>query len=457
MYADNLNNVIDFSAASGKMPPQNLEAEEAILGGILLDPQAIERVKGALNPKHFYLPAHGHIYNAALKLNAQQKPTDLMMVMNHLKDNELLKVVGGHNKLATLVDSVVSAVNIDALADLVIEKWKRRELGRLGSLAIEMQHKSDEELPVNQALEQLQERIYELQRDRSTSGASHISETLTGVYEQIEERHQGKSLPGIFSGFYDLDVMTVGFSRGDLVVVAGRPAMGKSAFAAQLASNLAHSYQMPVIVFSLEMSKMQISLRYLAKESCIETGYLKSGRISQTQWEPLSRAIATLSDSPIYLDDTPDPSLMHIEAECRKIIAQERRELGLIVVDYLQLMDGERNGNRNNEISALTRGLKRLAMKLQTPVVVLSQLSRAVETRTNKRPMLSDLRDSGGIEQDADKVLMLYRDDYYNSDSSERGIAEVILAKNREGATGTIKLLFDAQHTAFKNMARGNW
>ena len=239
-----------------------------------------------------------------------------------------------------------------------------------------------------------------------------------------------------------------------LVIVAGRPAMGKSAFAARIAFYLASAYQFPVVVFSLEMSKLQIAMRALSGEAGIESGYLKTGRISNKQWEPLSQGIGTLSELPVYLDDRPDPSLSYIESECRKIMAQERRDLGLIVVDYLQLMDGNGGGNRNNEIEKLTRGLKRLAMKLQTPVMCLSQLSRAVENRNNKRPMLSDLRDSGGIEQDADKVIMLYRDEYYDQNTQEKGIAEIILAKNRDGATGTIQLLFDAHLTKFKNMVR---
>ncbi len=453
MYAND-DNVIPFATTANKLPPQSIESEEAILGGILLDPVAIERVRDILKPHHFYISAHSRIYNAALRLNAQELPTDLLMVTNYLADNDLLEIIGGRNKLASLVDSTVSAVNIDALAAVVVEKWKRRELGRLGSFAIELQHKSNEETPLEQAFEQLQDFIYELQRSSNTAGASHISDVVINLFEDIEDRSQGKVLPGIPTGFYDLDGITTGFNRTDLVIVAGRPAMGKSAFAAQIAFYLASAYRFPVVVFSLEMSKLQIAMRALSSEAGIESSYLKSGRISNTQWESLSRGIGTLSELPIYLDDRPDPPLTYIETECRKIMAQERRDLGLIVVDYLQLMDGNGGGNRNNEIEKLTRGLKRLAMKLQTPVVCLSQLSRAVESRNNKRPMLSDLRDSGGIEQDADKVIMLYRDEYYEPNTEDRGVAEIILAKNRDGATGTTKLLFDGHLTKFKNMVR---
>jgi replicative DNA helicase len=453
MYASD-DNVIPFATTANKLPPQSIESEEAILGGILLDPLAIERVRDILKPHHFYLSAHGRIYSAAQKLNALELPTDLLMVTNYLADNGLLEIIGGRNKLASLVDRTVSAVNIDALAALVVEKWKRRELGRLGTIAIELQHKSNEETPLEQAIEQLQDFIYELQRSSNTAGASHISDVVVNLFQEIEDRSIGKLLPGIPTGFYDLDTLTTGFNRNDLVIVAGRPAMGKSAFAAQIAFYLASTYRNPVVVFSLEMSKLQIAMRALSSEAGIESAFLKTGRISNTQWESISQGIGTISELPIYLDDRPDPSLTYIEAECRKIMAQERRDLGLIVIDYLQLMDGNGGANRNHEIEKLTRGLKRLAMKLQTPVLCLSQLSRAVETRSNKRPMLSDLRDSGGIEQDADKVIMLYRDEYYDQNTVERGVAEIILAKNRDGATGTIKLLFDAHFTKFKNMVR---
>ncbi|MEH2462244.1 replicative DNA helicase [Nostoc sp.] len=453
MYTSD-DNVIPFATTASKLPPQSIESEEATLGGILLDPGAIERVRDILKPHHFYISAHGRIYNAAQRLNALELPTDLLMVTNYLADNGLLEIIGGRNKLASLVDRTVSAVNIDALAGLVVEKWKRRELGRLGSIAIELQHKSNEETPLEKAFEQLQDLIYELQRSSDTAGASHISDVVINLFQDIEDRSQGKVLPGIPTSFYDLDALTAGFNRNDLVIVAGRPAMGKSAFAAQIAFYLSQAYHFPVVVFSLEMSKLQIAMRALSGEAGIESGYLKTGRISNKQWEPLSRGISALSELSVYLDDRPDPSLSYIESECRKIMAKERRDLGLIVVDYLQLMDGNGGGNRNNEIEKLTRGLKRLAMKLQTPVLCLSQLSRAVESRNNKRPMLSDLRDSGGIEQDADKVIMLYRDEYYDPNTQDKGIAEIILAKNRDGATGTIQLLFDAHLTKFKNMVR---
>jgi replicative DNA helicase len=458
MYV-NVDNVVSFaSSIANKLPPQCIEAEETILGAILFDPNAIMRVRDRIKPYHFYLNAHIRIYDTALKLNAQEKPTDMLAIASYLSDNRLLEIIGGRTKLFNLLEKCVSVVNIDSLADLVVSKWKRRELGRLGTMAAELQHKSDEEVSLEQALDTLQTYIYNLQQgENPASSTSHISNVMIDAYQQIEERNQGLTLPGIPTGFYDLDaLMSGGINRGDLVVMAGRPSMGKSALAAQIGFNVAKGQNLPVVLFSLEMSKTQVAMRLLSAEANIENSYLKTGKISDRHWEPLTQAVADISRLPIYLNECATPSLSYFEAECRRVMATERRNLGLVVVDYLQLMDGE-GGNRNNEIAAITRGLKRLAMKLQVPIICLSQLSRAVETRPNKRPILSDLRDSGGIEQDADKVLMLYRDEYYNVDSPERGICEVIMAKHRDGATGTIKLLFDSQFTKFKNLARSSW
>ncbi|MGF1672322.1 MAG: replicative DNA helicase [Rivularia sp. (in: cyanobacteria)] len=457
MYAKQ-NKVIDFATYANKVPPQCVEAEEAILGGIMLDPNAIARIRSELKPEHFYIGTHSCIYQAMLKLNNRSEPTDLIAIANWLETNEMLTKVGGRNKLGSLVDRCVSAVNIDALANLVISKWKRRELGRLGNLATELQHKSDDEVSLEQAFEQLQEFIYQLHIGSSNAhSTSHVSDVMTEVYQQIEERHQGTALAGIPTGFYDLDAVTNGFSPGDLVIVAGRPAMGKSAFAAQIGFNVAQQQNQAVVLFSLEMSKSQIGMRMLAGVTDIENTNLKTGRINDNQWQPIAESTTSISNLPIYLNDCATPSLNYFEAECRKIMSMERSQLGLVIIDYLQLMGEDGNSNRNHEIAAITRGLKRLAMKLEVPVICLSQLSRAVESRQNKRPVLSDLRDSGGIEQDGDKVLMLYRDEYYSPDSPERGICEIIIAKHRDGATGTIRLLFDSEYTKFKNLARCGW
>ncbi|MFN7203998.1 MAG: replicative DNA helicase [Aphanizomenon sp.] len=438
---------------SNRLPPQNIEAEEAILGGILLDPEAIGRVSDRLVPEAFYISAHTTIYQAALRLHIQQKPTDLLSITSWLTDNDQLTQIGGRNKLATLVERTVSAVNIDALAGLVMEKYLRRQLIKAGNEIVHLGFETETELPI--VLDNAEQKVFNVTQQKTQSGLVHIGDTLTNTYEDIETRHQGIALPGIPCGFYDLDAMTSGFQRSDLIIIAGRPSMGKTAFCLNLAHNIAAGYQLPVAVFSLEMSKEQLVQRLLASEAGIESSYLRSGRISQTQWDPLLRAINRLSETPIFIDDTSNITVTQMRSQARRLQAEQSKNLGLIVIDYLQLMEGS-SDNRVQELSRITRSLKGLARELSVPIIALSQLSRGVEARTNKRPMLSDLRESGSIEQDADIVMMLYRDEYYSPDTPDRGIAEVIIAKHRNGPTGTIKLLFDPQFTKFKNLARQN-
>lgn len=850
-----------------RLPPQNIEAEEAILGGILLDPEAISRVNDRLIADAFYISAHKDIYKAAQRLHSEGKPTDLLAVINWLNDHDILTRVGGRNKLATLVDRTVSAVNIDALAELVMEKYVRRRLIKAGNEIVHLGYQTETELPI--VLDQSEQKVFNVTQERPQAGLVQISDTLMNTFQDIESRNEGVALPGIPCGFYDLDSLTNGFQRSDLIIVAGRPSMGKciahnteilladgsiatieeiyhrrhadlltltddwkleiaqpsrfiddgikpvlgvttqlgryvettithpyltldgwrplsqlkvgdkiavpgqinvfgtktirecevkllaylitehcltdtidelthlnpliqedfthavlsfcpelkvgnehpghspmlyaalcqgeknplnewaenqalcnrkaeekiipamifqlerslvslflnrlfaidgwatvlangqpqlgystvseklarqiqhlllrfgiittlkkdsikyqdtsrhawqiditdvpslktfvseigifskeialwqvqaaliakkdkthddlvsvktsqkitaakceavwrllagragitaetnidvdkqalsrehfliantlenvsseqlgtsdiywdeivsiesvgykqvydltipvthnfvandicvhnTAFCLNIAYNIAASYKLPVAVFSLEMSKEQLVQRLLASEAGIESGYLRSGRISQAQWEPLSRAISVLSEMPIYIDDTPNITVTEMRSQARRLQAGLTTQLGLIVIDYLQLMEGG-GDNRVQEISKITRSIKGLARELSVPVIALSQLSRGVESRTNKRPMLSDLRESGSIEQDADLVLMLYRDDYYNTDSPERGIAEVIIAKHRNGPTGNVRLLFDPQFTKFKNLLK---
>ncbi len=438
---------------SNRLPPQNIEAEEAILGGILLDPEAIGRVSDRLVPEAFYISAHTTIYQAALRLHIQQKPTDLLSITSWLTDNDRLTQIGGRNKLATLVERTVSAVNIDALAGLVMEKYLRRQLIKAGNEIVHLGFETETELPI--VLDNAEQKVFNVTQQKTQSGLVHIGDTLTNTYEDIETRHQGIALPGIPCGFYDLDAMTSGFQRSDLIIIAGRPSMGKTAFCLNLAHNIAAGYQLPVAVFSLEMSKEQLVQRLLASEAGIESSYLRSGRISQTQWDPLLRAINRLSETPIFIDDTSNITVTQMRSQARRLQAEQSKNLGLIVIDYLQLMEGS-SDNRVQELSRITRSLKGLARELSVPIIALSQLSRGVEARTNKRPMLSDLRESGSIEQDADIVMMLYRDEYYSPDTPDRGIAEVIIAKHRNGPTGTIKLLFDPQFTKFKNLAKPN-
>jgi replicative DNA helicase len=442
----------NFSAFSNSLPPQNVDAEESILGGILLDPEAIGRVADLLVAEAFYINDHKEIYKAALALHNQGKPTDLMSVTTWLYDHELLEKVGGQSKLAQLVDRTVSAVNIDRFAALVIDKYLRRQLIKAGNEIVQLGYETSLELEI--VLDQSEQKIFGLTQERPQQGLVPISDTLIETFKEIESRHQDTAIPGLPSEFYDLDAMTGGFQRSDLIIIAGRPSMGKTSFAVGMARNIAEKW--PVAIFSLEMSKEQLVQRLLASEAGIESNYLRTGRISQNQWGALSHALGTLSELPIYIDDTANQTVMQMRSQVRRLLAEKGGKLGLVLIDYLQLMEGSGSENRVQELSRITRSLKGLARELNVPVIALSQLSRGVEARTNKRPMMSDLRESGAIEQDSDLIIMLYRDEYYNENTPDRGIAEIIITKHRNGPTGVVKLLFDPQFTRFRNLASPN-
>lgn len=405
---------LSFQAdGSDRLPPQNIEVEEAILGGILLDPEAISRVSEVLVAEAFYISAHKDIYQAAVQLFQQRKPTDLLAVTSWLADHDLLTRIGGRNKLATLVDRTVSAVNIDALAGLVMDKFLRRQLIKAGNEIVHLGYETEKELPT--VLDQAEQKVFAVTQERPQTGLVHISETLINTFNILENvEKQGIALSGIPTGFYDLDtLLSGGFGRSDLIIIAARPAMGKTSFSMNIAQYIANSEvtvkgdhnneerkKLPVAVFSLEMSKEQLTLRMLASESRIESTYLRNGRISQNQWDDLGRAIGTLNELPIFIDDTPNITVTQMRSQARRLQAEKGLELGLIIIDYLQLMEGA-GDNRVQELSKITRSLKGLARELSVPVVALSQLSRGVEARTNKRPMLSDLRESGCLTGDS--------------------------------------------------------
>jgi replicative DNA helicase len=439
-----------FSASS--LPPQNIETEESILGGLLLDPAAIGRVIDLLVPEAFYVKAHRDIYEAAIKLHAQGKPTDLMTVTSWLQDYHLLDSVGGIGKLVQLLDRTVSAVNIDRYAALVMDKYLRRQLIAAGHEIVDLGY--DTAVELEKVLDESEKKIFALTQKRPQEGLVSIAETLVQTFSEVEKLHQKTAAPGIECGFYDLDAMTSGFQRSDLIIVAGRPSMGKTSFALNIAQNIAQNQQLPVAIFSLEMSQEQLSLRLLASEAGIDSNRLRSGRLGQNDFEELTLALGRLSSLPIFIDDTANISVMQMRSEVRRLQAKTKDKLGLVLIDYLQLMEGSGSDNRVQELSKITRSLKGLAREINVPVIALSQLSRAVEARTNKRPMMSDLRESGSIEQDADLIIMLYRDIYYNPDSPERNVTEVIITKHRNGPTGPVKLIFEPALTKFKNMQR---
>jgi replicative DNA helicase len=442
---------LSFQVASDRLPPQNVEAEESILGGILLDPEAIGRVADLIQPEAFYLSAHQEIYRAALALHTQGSPTDLMCLTAWLQDQGLLVKVGGQSKLAQLVDRTVSAVNVDQYAALIKDKYLRRQLIKVAAEVSQLAYETSTKLET--VLDQSEQKIFSVTQDRVQQGLVPTEDILASTFAELEQRSLGTVLPGLSCNFYDLDAMTQGFQRSDLIIVAGRPSMGKTALSVQIARKVAEIHKQGVAIFSLEMSKEQLVQRLLASEARIDSNYLRAGRISQAQWEPLSRAIGSLSQLPIYIDDTPNPSMGEIRSNARRLQSERPEGLGMILVDYLQLMGGEGTDGRVQELSKITRSLKSLARELNVPVLALSQLSRGVESRTNKRPLMSDLRESGSIEQDADLVILLYRDEYYNPDTPDRGVCELIIAKHRNGPVGTVKLLFDPQYTRFENLA----
>jgi replicative DNA helicase len=403
-----------------------------------------------LRPEAFYISAHQEIYRAALALQAQGRPTDLMSISSWLSDRGLLDKMGGASRLAQLVDRTISAVNIDQHAQLVMDKYLRRQLIQAGTAIAQLGYETNTGL--EKILDLSEQKIFSLSEGRISRGLAATADILTTTFSDIESRSLGLVLPGISCGFYDLDAMTQGFQRSDLLITAARPAMGKTSFVLNIARNIAAFHKLPIAVFSLEMSKEQLVYRLLSSEAQIESGRLRAGRISQNEWEPLGNAISVLSQLPIFIDDTPNISITEMRSKARRLQAEQGGALGMILIDYLQLMEGG-GDNRVQELSKITRSLKALARELNVPVVALSQLSRGVESRTNKRPMMSDLRESGSIEQDADLIMMLYRDEYYNPDTPDRGITEIIIAKHRNGPVGTIKLLFEPQFTRFRNLA----
>jgi replicative DNA helicase len=439
-----------FKPAIDRLPPQNIEAEEAILGGILIDPEALGRVTEILEPEAFYIGAHRSIYQAALDLQTRGLPTDLMGIASWLKDKGTLEKVGGQSRLAQLIDRTISAANIDQYAKLVMDKYTRRNLIRSGGDIMELGYET--ETPLEEVLDRSEQALFGITQARPTQGLTATSDILTDTFSDIEQRSLGMVLPGLACGFYDLDAMTQGFQRSDLIITAARPAMGKTSFVLNVARNIADTHRLPVAIFSLEMSKAQLIYRLLSSEARIESGRLRTGRIAQHEWEPMGHAINTLSQLPIFIDDTPGIGVTEIRSKARRLQAEQGGALGLILIDYLQLMEGT-GDNRVQELSKMTRSLKGLARELNVPIIALSQLSRGVEARTNKRPMMSDLRESGAIEQDADLIMMLYREEYYDPDTPDRGIAEVILTKHRNGPTGTVKLLFQPEFTQFRNRA----
>ena len=433
-----------------KLLPQAVEAEEAVLGAILVNPTSLGRIVETLKPESFYKPAHKVIYAAVLDLFRKNEPIDIVTVSEHLRNKEELDLAGGRSYINDLALNVVTTANVEFYAKIIQEKEIKRALINAGSEIVSMSYENDD---TDAVLDNAQKLIFNIAAQKDTSDLVGIQDLVVASYEQIEQRFNNKDdLVGVTTGFYDLDAITSGLQKSDLIILAARPSMGKTAFALNLAQNVAMKGKKGVAIFSLEMPKQQLVKRMLCSEAEVDASRVTSGNLQPKDWEKLVEAMTRLSDARIYIDDTSGVTSIDIKAKCRRLMMEEK-DLGLIVIDYLQLMEGGGNPNdRNQQISAISRSLKGLARELDVPIIALSQLSRGVESRPDKRPMMSDLRDSGAIEQDADIVMFIYRDEYYNRDDvNNKGKAEVILAKHRNGAVGTIELLFQSSITKFKN------
>lgn len=436
-----------------RTPPQNTEAEQAILGAILLEKEALITVSERITPEDFYRPSHQKIYQTMLDLGEKGEPVDLITVTAELQDQRLLEEVGGVSYLSDLAAAVPTAANVDYYAQIVGEKSMLRRLIRVATQIASTGYSASEE--VSELIDDAEKKILELSQRRSSGAFIPIKDVLMETFERIEFlfNNRGKMTTGIPSGYVDLDRMTSGFQKSDLIILAARPSVGKTAFALNVAQNVAIRANETVAIFSLEMSAVQLVQRMICAEANIDAHRLRTGMLEDEDWEKLTMGISALSQSQIYIDDTPGVTVTDIRSKCRRLKAE--RGLGMILIDYMQLIQGRGRGdNRQQEISEISRTLKMIARELEVPVIALSQLSRAVEQRQDKRPMMSDLRESGSIEQDADIVAFLYRDDYYNPETEKKNIIEILIAKQRNGPTGKVELVFLKNFNKFVNLDR---
>ena len=437
----------------GKVPPHAVEAEQAVLGSMLTDKDAVISAIEVLKEDDFYRTDNKSIYEAIINLYNRAEPIDIITVKAELESLGKFEQVGGLEYLASLPDKVPTTANAMKYIKIVEEKSTLRNLIKTANEIIELGYDPTED--VSDIMEGAEKKIFNIMQNNDKKSYSPIKDILVDSFTQLEELYNRKQhITGVPSGFTELDYKTAGFHGSDLVLIAARPAMGKSAFALNIATNAAVRANVPVVIFSLEMSKEQMVNRILCSEAMVDSNKVRTGKLEEDDWTKLAGSIGPLSDAEIYIDDTPGISVMEIRAKCRKLKLE--KNIGMVVIDYLQLVQGsnKRNGSREQEISEISRSLKILAKELNVPVIALSQLSRAVEQRPDHRPMLSDLRESGAIEQDADIVMFLYRDDYYNPDSEKKDIAEVIIAKHRGGSLGTVDLLWLGSYTKFVNLEK---
>ncbi len=441
-----------------KVPPHSIEAEQSVLGGLLLDNGAADRISDFLSGDHFYSDAHRLLYNAIMQLIGDNKPADVVTVAEALGSINKLDYIGGMSYLAALVENVPTAANIRRYAEIVHERAILRRLaaagGEIAETAFHPLGRS-----VREILDQAETKVFEIAEHgaRGQQGFQDIRPLLTQVVERIEflyNRDNPSDVTGIATGFTDLDRMTSGLQEGDLIVIAGRPSMGKTSLALNIAEHIALVLKMPVAIFSMEMGATQLAMRLMGSVGRLDQQKIRTGRLTNDDWARLSGALGKLNDAPIHIDETPAMNALEVRARSRRLARQYGGKLGAIVVDYLQLMQAVSDGeNRATEISEISRSMKALAKELKVPVLALSQLNRSLEQRPNKRPVMSDLRESGAIEQDADVILFIYREEVYNPDTQEKGVAEIIIGKQRNGPIGMVRLAFLGENTRFENLA----
>ncbi|MBQ7241490.1 MAG: replicative DNA helicase [Firmicutes bacterium] len=435
-----------------KVPPHDPEAEQAVLSSILMDKEAIITASEILKPEDFYNPANQAVFEAARELFAKNIPIDAITIKDKLIEKGVFEEIGGLPYIASITSASANSVNIKHYADIVEGKSILRSLISASSEISGHSYKSDED--VNQILDLAEKSIFDISQKRHTGSAVHISDITVSVFEKIEEAYaNGKKITGIPTGFMDFDFKTAGLQPSDLILIAARPSMGKTALALNIVQNASIRQGIPVAVFSLEMSSNQLVNRILCSEAMVDAQKVKTGNLTEDDWPKLIEAMGPISEAPIYIDDTPGITPMELRAKCRRLKIEHG--IGLVVIDYLQLMSSDSGrDSRQQEISEISRSLKAIAREMDVPVIALSQLSRACEQRSDKRSMLSDLRESGAIEQDADIVAFLYREEYYFPDTEKKNQAELIIAKQRNGPTGTVDLMWLNQYTKFTSKAK---
>ena len=437
----------------GKLPPHDIEAEQAVLGSMLTDSEAAASAIEVLRVEDFYREDHKAIYEAILNLYNRAEPIDIITLKAELTSIGKFEQVGGIEYLAELPEKVPTTTNAEKYIKIVEDKSMLRSLIKTANEIQALGYDPMQE--VEDIVDSAEKKIFNLVQGRNQKGYTAVKDVLVESFALLEKLYNQKQhITGVPTGFADLDYKTAGLHNSDLILIAARPAMGKSAFVLNIASYAAVKANIPVVIFSLEMSKEQMVNRILASEAMVDSNKIRTGKIEDEDWNKIAEATGILSEAEIFIDDTPGISMTEIRAKCRKLKMEQN--IGLVVIDYLQLIAGnsKRSGSREQEISEISRSLKILAKELNVPVIALSQLSRAPEQRPDHRPMLSDLRESGAIEQDADIVMFLYRDDYYNEETDKKNIAEVIIAKHRSGSVGTVELLWLSNYTKFANIDR---